>query len=85
MDTNDVSHDLFQRVLHFTLKFRVCSIYLVLLPLVLQETRSSVLLTGMAKTKQKETGDHRYRARAEDERESLKNLIYVSCTRPIRE
>lgn len=49
----------------------------------MKETRSAVLLTRMAKNLRKETGDHRYRARVEDERASLKTLIYISCTRPL--
>ncbi|KAF9461065.1 MFS polyamine transporter [Collybia nuda] len=60
----------------------MCGIYIILL-LFLKETRSAVLLTRIAKKKRKETGDNRYRARVEDERESLKHLIYISCTRPI--
>ena len=48
------------------------------------ETRSSILLTRMAKKLRKTTGDHRYRARVEDERASLAHLILISCTRPMR-
>ncbi|GBE86348.1 MFS general substrate transporter [Sparassis latifolia] len=56
----------------------------VLLNLTLmKETRASVLLVRLAKKMRKETGDHRYRARVEDERASLTTLIYISCTRPI--
>ncbi|KAF8074571.1 MFS polyamine transporter [Lyophyllum atratum] len=62
----------------------LCAIYLVLLPLVLKETRSSVLLTRLAKKMRKETGDDRYRSRAEDEMPSLRHMVYVSCTRPLR-
>lgn len=61
----------------------LCSI-LILIPIVMEETRTSVLLTRLAKKLRKETGDIRYRARAEDERASLKTLIFISCTRPIR-
>ncbi|KAI0080216.1 MFS general substrate transporter [Panus rudis PR-1116 ss-1] len=50
---------------------------------LMRETRASVLLTRRAKRLRKQTGDKRYRARAEDERASLKTLIYISCTRPI--
>ncbi|KAI0343343.1 MFS general substrate transporter [Trametopsis cervina] len=53
------------------------------IPLLMKETRSAVVLTALAKKMRKETGDHRYRARVEDERASLKNLIWISCTRPI--
>ena len=51
----------------------------------MKETRSSVILTRLAKKLRKKTGDNRYRARIEDERTSLKTLIFISCTRPIRE
>lgn len=49
----------------------------------MRETRSAVLLTRIAKKLRKNTGDPRYRARVEDERSSLRTLIYISCTRPI--
>jgi hypothetical protein len=49
----------------------------------MKETRSAVVLTRIAKKLRKKTGDHRYRARVEDERASLKTLIWISCTRPI--
>ncbi|KAJ7881180.1 MFS polyamine transporter [Mycena leptocephala] len=61
----------------------ICGCYSLLVPLVMRETRSSILLTRLAKKIRKETGDHRYRARIEDERASLSTLIFVSCTRPI--
>ena len=51
----------------------------------MKETRSSVLLTRLARKLRKETGDNRYRARIEDERASLRSLIFISCTRPLRE
>ena len=58
--------------------------YLLFLPVVMRETRSSIILTRMAKKLRKTTGDHWYRARVEDERASLANLIFISCTRPVR-
>ncbi|OBZ74070.1 hypothetical protein A0H81_05937 [Grifola frondosa] len=44
-----------------------------------------VILLGafVAKKLRKDTGNHHYRARVEDERASLRTLIYISCTRPI--
>ncbi len=51
----------------------------------MKETRSSILLTRLAKKIRKETGDNRYRARVEDERTSLGTLIFISITRPIGE
>ncbi|KAJ3477006.1 hypothetical protein NLI96_g10762 [Meripilus lineatus] len=61
----------------------VTGIFAASIPLLMKETRSDVLLTRIAKKMRKETGDHRYRARVEDERASLKTLIYISCTRPL--
>ena len=49
----------------------------------MSETRSPVLLTRLAKKLRKESKDKRYRARIEDERASLRQLIYISSTRPI--
>lgn len=51
--------------------------------MIMVETRSAVLLTRIASKIRQETGNSRYRARVEDERDSLKHLIYISCTRPI--
>ncbi|KAG8865398.1 hypothetical protein FRB96_000288 [Tulasnella sp. 330] len=51
--------------------------------LAMKETRSAVLLTRIAKDLRKTTGDQRYRARAEDERPPLKDLIIISLTRPM--
>ena len=61
----------------------ICAVYLIAAPIVLKETRTSILLARIAKNKRKETGDNRYRAQIEDERPSLRSLIYLSCTRPI--
>jgi hypothetical protein len=60
-------------------------VYFLLIPLILEETRTAILLIRMARKKREETGDSRYRARVEDERPSLKTLLYISCTRPIGE
>lgn len=54
-----------------------------MVPLFMKETRSTVLLERLTKKMRKETGDQRYRARVEDERPSLRTLIYISSTRPI--
>ena len=62
----------------------VTGVLFISILLALKETRSGVLLTRLAKRIRKETGDHRHRARIEDERGSLKNLIFISCTRPLR-
>lgn len=47
------------------------------------ETRGGVILTRDARKMRRETGDPRYRARIEDERPSMRQLIWVSCTRPV--
>ncbi|KAG7444518.1 MFS polyamine transporter [Guyanagaster necrorhizus] len=65
------------------IQMMMCGLYIVLLPFVMKETRSSILLTRLAKKIRKKTGDKRYRARVEDERASLRTLIFISCTRPI--
>jgi hypothetical protein len=90
VDPNDASDTSFKLTDKFGAKFffspqlRITAVYLLLLPLVMKETRSSIILTRMAKKLRKTTGDHRYRARVEDERASLANLIFISCTRPVR-
>ncbi|EJD07445.1 MFS general substrate transporter [Fomitiporia mediterranea MF3/22] len=61
----------------------VTGVMFVAVVLIMKETRSSVLLTRLARKIRKETGDNRYRARIEDERGSLRSLILVSCTRPV--
>ncbi|KAJ7089879.1 MFS polyamine transporter [Mycena belliarum] len=61
----------------------ICGAYSLLVPLIMRETRSSILLTRLARKMRQDTGDYRYRARIEDERDSLASLIFVSCTRPI--
>lgn len=55
----------------------------VIIFVAMKETRATVILTRLAKKLRKDTNDHRYRARAEDESASLKTLIYISCTRPL--
>jgi hypothetical protein len=49
----------------------------------MKETRTTIVLTRLARKKRKETGDNRYQAKAEIEKESLITLIKISCTRPI--
>ena len=66
------------------MNFRVAGILFLFVLFVMKETRSSVLLTRLAKKLRKETNDKRYRARIEDERGSLRSLILISCTRPCR-
>lgn len=56
---------------------------LIVIVLCLDETRGSVILTRRAAKLRKETGDARYKARAEEERASLYVIISQSLTRPI--
>ncbi|RPD64469.1 MFS general substrate transporter [Lentinus tigrinus ALCF2SS1-7] len=58
-------------------------LFLIAAPICMKETRSGVLLTRLARKMRKQTENHHYRARIEDERASLRTLIYISCTRPI--
>lgn len=55
----------------------------IVLFIFLKETRGSVLLTRRAEKLRKETGDQRYKARAEAERASIAILIKNSLTRPL--
>ena len=57
----------------------------IAIPFLMKETRSAVVLTRIAKKMRKKMGNTRYRARVEDERASLKTLIWISCTRPLCE
>lgn len=63
--------------------FSAAGVCIIAILALTTETRSGVLLTRLARKLRQETGDSRYRARAEDERGSLKSLIYISLTRPI--
>ncbi|PIL24914.1 MFS general substrate transporter [Ganoderma sinense ZZ0214-1] len=58
-------------------------VLLVAMPVCMRETRAAVLLTRLARKMRRETGNALYRARVEDERASMRTLIYISCTRPI--
>jgi MFS family permease len=56
----------------------------IVLAIFLKETRGSVLLTRKAARLRRETGDQRYRAKAEEERASIPILIKNSLTRPLK-
>ncbi len=56
---------------------------MVALILFMRETRTSVVLTGIAKDIRRRTGNEQYIARIELEKPSLKSLLIVSCTRPL--
>lgn len=61
----------------------VTMVFTALVPVLMRETRGGVVLTRIAKRLRKKSGDLRYRARIEDERASLKTLIWISSTRPL--
>ncbi|KAG1794977.1 MFS general substrate transporter [Suillus variegatus] len=51
--------------------------------LLMNETRSSIILTHIAKDTRKMTGDPRYRSSAEIDKPNMASLIKTSCTRPL--
>lgn len=51
--------------------------------LVMSETRSSIVLTHIAKDTRKTTGDLRYRSSAEINKPNIKSLMKTSCIRPL--
>lgn len=83
VDSNDVCPSSIGSPQADRLGNRYAGTYVILVPFFLHETRSSIVITRIARRLRKKTGDNRYRARAEDERPKLKRLIYTSCTRPI--
>ncbi|KAJ7151245.1 MFS general substrate transporter [Mycena filopes] len=56
---------------------------IVLTYTICKETRTGIMLTRSAKKLRAETGDPRYRAKAEDERGPMRRLLWVSATRPL--
>ena len=82
MDPCDVCLSLWYLRLNWVL-YRVLGVELLLVITVMKETRSTIILTRLARKLRKETGNPRYRAHAEDERGGLRTLIYISCTRPL--
>lgn len=51
----------------------------------MRETRSTIVLSRIAKKLRKETGDESIRTKSEVERPKLRDLILMSMTRPIRQ
>jgi MFS family permease len=74
---------LFTTFTHSLISCSLTGVILALVAAVMKETRSTIILIRLAKKLRKETGDCRYRARAEDEQGNLRTLIYISCTRPL--
>jgi hypothetical protein len=62
---------------------RFTGAYFISVVLFMKETRATIVLTRLASKKRKETGDNRYQAKAEIEKQNLMTLIKISCTRPI--
>lgn len=87
VDTIDVCFFLHAQscVLTQTSETRYAGTYVILIPFILHETRSTIVITKIAQRLRKKTGDKRYRARVEDEGINLKKLIWISCTRPVCE
>ncbi|KAJ8586462.1 MFS general substrate transporter [Rhizopogon salebrosus TDB-379] len=61
----------------------VSGMYVVSVLLFMTETRSTVILTRIARQVRKNTRDSRYRARAEENKPALASMIAISCTRPL--
>ncbi|OJA21192.1 hypothetical protein AZE42_01354 [Rhizopogon vesiculosus] len=61
----------------------VSGVYFIIVLLFMRETRSTIILIRMARKVRKDTGDGRYRARAEENKPSLASMIWISCTRPL--
>ncbi|KAN0085682.1 Major facilitator superfamily domain containing protein [Tylopilus felleus] len=57
--------------------------FVILVVLVMSETRSSVILIQIARSRRNLTGNINHKAKAEIDKESLWNLIKTSCTRPL--
>lgn len=65
--------------------FSVAGTYLLVMVLVMKETRASVTLAKLAGKLRKETGDIRYQPFLPEleRRRNLRQMIYISCTRPV--
>ncbi|TFK68727.1 MFS general substrate transporter [Pluteus cervinus] len=58
-------------------------LYAIVMCICLRETRTAVLLRKLAQAKRKVTGDDRYRAPSELSKTTLREMMWVSCTRPL--
>ncbi|KIJ63081.1 hypothetical protein HYDPIDRAFT_29773 [Hydnomerulius pinastri MD-312] len=61
----------------------VSGLFVTLVLVVMSETRASIILTQMARSARKVTGDGRHKSRAELHKESLWSLIKTACSRPL--
>ncbi|KAJ8591033.1 MFS general substrate transporter [Rhizopogon salebrosus TDB-379] len=57
--------------------------YFISVVVLMKETRATIVLARLARKKRNETGDHRYQAETEKEKNSLMTLIKTSCMRPM--
>ncbi|BGP36441.1 hypothetical protein JCM10450v2_000341 [Rhodotorula kratochvilovae] len=64
--------------------FAISAAFAVILPLLLNETRASVLLSRKAARLRKETGDERYVSRDDFERGSIRQMFKTSLGRPVK-
>ncbi|TNY19571.1 major facilitator superfamily domain-containing protein [Rhodotorula diobovata] len=64
--------------------FAMSAAFAVGLPLLLKETRASVLLSRKAAKLRRETGDARYMSRDDFERGSIRQMMKTSLGRPVR-
>lgn len=64
--------------------YSIGGIYLIIFMIFLDETRSSVILRKRAQNLRQTTGDNRYIAASDIVTSSRKNLLWQSCTRPLR-
>ncbi|GAA6020209.1 hypothetical protein JCM10207_004371 [Rhodosporidiobolus poonsookiae] len=71
------------RYVHWAL-FAASAAFAVIMVFILDETRASVLLSRKAAKLRKETGDERYMSKDDFERGSLREMMKVSLTRPVR-
>ncbi|KAF9461093.1 major facilitator superfamily domain-containing protein [Collybia nuda] len=61
----------------------IVGVYCILVPIVMRETRSAILLLKIADKLGKKNPSTKYRVRVYEEQPSLRTLIWISCTRPI--
>ncbi|KAF8526098.1 major facilitator superfamily domain-containing protein [Gautieria morchelliformis] len=64
--------------------FGLSGLFALALIVVSKESRASVILIKKAARLRAETGDNRYRAKAEEERSSIGKIMAQSLTRPVR-
>ncbi|KDR67702.1 hypothetical protein GALMADRAFT_231873 [Galerina marginata CBS 339.88] len=58
-------------------------VYFIIMIIMTDETRSSVILDKQARNLRKTTGDARYHSVLSENRSNIREMLYISCTRPI--